>query len=637
MRPPASSDRLAAVASKAVVGLLPKSAQHTGIRQNACKRIRRDNCVTASAQKEAPDWDAERLVLRKRTLKPNQLETLRKFEEEVAIGTVLHSEDGVALVEGLNQDAPLGTVVSFVNHAQGILLWRRGDGICLVLLTGGLPVKAGESAIPQVKAILQVADADEGPKTKRSYNVARVPDGNALAGAVVDWQGRAMGTDSTPPQTSDWPLISPQMDIAQQEDVHEALYTGVKAVDVLTPLGRGQSLLVAGPKGAGKSSLVLDAILGQRDTGVRCIYAATKHTAEQVSELSDTLQRKGAMAHTTVIFAPPSSPPAQRFVVMCTAVALAERARSKGDHALVVLDDLTGMVDLWDSTSSWIGAARSGTAVVADGDKVQYEGMLISAAAAEGRRFFSSILQRSGKSHRKLGGGSLTLLGVVPGMPAAGQPKPRAAAIAQYTTLSDAQKAKLLAALERQVAAATPAAAPAHVPGMMPTEVVEELMSIADGQVVLHKDADATVGVDARLSISRIGSRAYPPALAALAPSIRLQLAQAVDAARFGSESQVLQEQQGVLTRFKAALTQLAGHPVPLEELVALLVALQRGAFQDVATEVLQMRLRIYVHFLRRTRAQELRSIAATQTLTDSEAAALSDAYQAVCQQFEWN
>lgn len=87
-------------------------------------------------------------------------------------------------------------------------------------------------------------------------------------------------------------------------------------------------------------------------------------------------------------------------------------------------------------------------------------------------RFFSSILQRSGKSHRKLGGGSLTLLGVVPGMPAAGQPKPRAANIAQYTTLSEAQKAKLLAALERQMAASAPAAAaPVRAPGMMPTEV----------------------------------------------------------------------------------------------------------------------------------------------------------------------
>lgn len=78
--------------------------------------------------------------------------------------------------------------------------------------------------------LLQVADADEGPKTKRSYNFAKIPDGNALAGAVVDWQGHVMGADSILPQTSDWPLISPQMDIAQQEDVHESLYTGVKVI-----------------------------------------------------------------------------------------------------------------------------------------------------------------------------------------------------------------------------------------------------------------------------------------------------------------------------------------------------------------------------------------------------------------------
>lgn len=88
MRPPASSDRLAPVTHKAVAGLLPRANQHTSSRQNACKRVCRERFATASAQKEAPDWDAERLVLRKRTLKPNQLETLRKFEEEVAIGTV---------------------------------------------------------------------------------------------------------------------------------------------------------------------------------------------------------------------------------------------------------------------------------------------------------------------------------------------------------------------------------------------------------------------------------------------------------------------------------------------------------------------------------------------------------------------
>ena len=274
-------------------------------------------------------------------------------------------------------------------------------------------------------------------------------------------------------------------------------------------------------------------------------------------------------------------------------------------------------------------------------------------------------------------------------------------------------------------------------------QVMEELMSIADGQVVLERAADATVGVDARLSISRIGSRAYPPALANLAPSIRLQLAQvwhrlmhahvhslcatcatsagqcraigcvcahltaacleqAVDAARFGPEGQVLREQQGFVNRFRAALTQLAGHPVPLEELVshcfhsnisiilgcqlprrngqrqvasspagmhqhcndtplplrrcifgcelqlesepahslyvqvALLVALQHGAFRGVATEVLQMRLRIYVQYLRRTRPQELRTIAATQAVSDSGIAALSEAYHALCHQFEW-
>ncbi|KAK9915373.1 hypothetical protein WJX75_008150 [Coccomyxa subellipsoidea] len=580
-------------------------------------------------------------LFRKRLQKPNQLETMRKIVEEVDIGKVLLVGDGFAVIQGLNNDAPVGCSLKFVSGASGVLLWRRSDNICLALLLGGTEtIEVGEGVECRIRAILQVVDEQQGPTTKREYDVAKVPVGEELAREVVDFLGRAPGTQVQLGTSAFAPLLAEQPDMESREQIAEALVTGVKALDVLTPLGRGQALLVTGVRHTGKTALVLDAILGQYRSGVRCIYAAIGQSMEEVSNTVALLKRKDAMAYTTVVAAPEGASLGERYAAISSAVAIGELVRDRGGHSLVIIDDLACMVEVWESITKAL--ATLGPVADVEGNKledsmdeeqlVEYEGMLVAASAAQRRRFFSSLIQRAAKLHKRLGSGSLTLLPVLAGAPARGE-GPRPPDAAQYKHLSEAQRAKLQAALE----AARKDQLSAQQEGCVRTEVVEEFMSIADGQVVLQREAGSgRVSVDPQASVSRIGSRAYPPALADLAVQLRFELAQAVDAARFGHDpdAAAVRQQACFAEQARAALAQTPGHPVPLEEQVAILYALQSGFFQDVSPSSVPLRQSIFIQSLRRSNPGVLRDIAATQQLTDDARAALGHALEEISAAF---
>lgn len=531
-------------------------------------------------------WEEEMSIFKKRSLKPSQLASLRTFEASSATeGSVKAVSSSIAVVEGLNNDAEVGTSLRFsprdgegAASVSGVLLWRRDDNTVFALVTGDKHgVSVGDVVECEFSGILQVADEESGPRTKRKYKVAQVPVGEGLVGKVVEFGQREVGMDAMRP------LFCAPPNMEDRESIDSPLLTQVKAIDIITPLGKGQALQVSGLQGSGKTPLCVQALMGQKDTGVRCVYAAVGCSAGQLAETVRELERTGCMAYTTVVAATDACSVGEQYAAICYAASIAERVRDEGGDSLVVFNTVEALVGLWERMMDVSLGDASGDATDATEELVEYEGMLISAQAAQRRIFFSSLIQRCARMHKRLKGGSMTGLFVVPGSPAQGRKPQMADKIAQYKHLSDAQKSKLLKALEQQAAAEQTD---------YNTEVVEEFMSMADGQLVLEHTRDGTTGgpkVDARLSVSRIGSRAYAPALADLASLVRFELAQANDAQRFAiSNASTDPMARKALKRAEAvtaALPQAEGTTCPLEHQVIQLLAVQQGLLDNVALE----------------------------------------------------
>ena len=572
-----------------------------------------------------------------------------------------------------------------------MILWRRSDNLVFSLLLGGSTlVNIGDGVECVVRGILQVVDETEGPSTKREYQLTSVPVGRGLIGHVVDFLGRPLSIDSSstsstvvqenspsiPLGTDAYlPLLNAQPDMESREQIAEPLVTGVKALDVLTPLGRGQALQVSGNQGSGKTQLCIDAVIGQAGGGVRCVYAAVGCSPDQLAGTVAQLRAHGCMDYTTVVAATADRALGEQYAAMLTACSIAEAVRDEGGHALVVLNDVSVMVRMWEmitvamadlgpvatevqaaevaelAEAAQDAAAEAGVLDVANSEKkqqqqqqedddeeeeeemVEYEGMLVSVAAAQRRRFFSSLVQRCAKMHRRLRGGSLSALLVVPGSPATGNIRKAKEKILKYHHLSEEQKEKLLRALEAQESTSTttggggeqkkPKGGPkGPVPEELRTEVVEEFMSIADGQIVLRNQRDPVTGgvsVDPQLSVSRIGSRAYPPALSELAPQVRFELAQAEDAKKFAADAGAGGAGQKALQRaavIAAALPQPQRTVCPLEIQVVHLLALKTGLLDDVPVDQVYGRLRGLTERVEARGGGALQEVRTTQRLT---------------------
>jgi F0F1-type ATP synthase alpha subunit len=532
-------------------------------------------------------WTQELSIFKARKNKPSQLASLRNYQAaSVSKGNVVAVRSSIAVVEGLNNDAEVGTSLKFgTGDVTGVLLWRRDDNTVFALVNDDDRVAVGEVVECAFSGILQVADEEAGPQTKRKYKVACVPVGDALVGKVVNFCGIPYAEANAGPVGTDvlYPLLNATPNMEDRESIDSPLLTQVKAIDIITPLGKGQALQVSGIQGSGKTQLCIQTVMGQRGTGVRCVYAAVGCSKEQVAETIRALERSGCMAYTTVIVATEDRGLGEQYAAICYAASLAERVRDEGGDSLVVFNTVEALVKLWESITKSIQVDLN-VAEGGDGGEelVEYEGMMISAQAAQRRIFFSSLIQRTARMHKRLKGGSLTGLFVVPGSPAQGRKPQMVDKVAHYKHLTEAQKAKLLKALEHQEASEQ------HD---LNTEIVEEFMSMADGQVVLEHARDAATGgpkVDARLSVSRIGSRAYAPALADLASLVRFELAQANDAQLFAANAGTDPMARKALKRAEAVtavLPQRPGTVCPLEHQVIQLLAVQQGILDNVPLE----------------------------------------------------
>jgi F-type H+-transporting ATPase subunit alpha len=426
-------------------------------------------------------------------------------------GTVMQVGDGVAVVRGL-RGVGSQEVVRFECGVPGIAFNLLDDAVgCLIL--------GPEDRI------------QEGSTVQRTGEALGVPVGAGLIGRVVNALGQAM--DGGGPIRCDRlrsiEALSPG--VVQRLPVTESLHSGIKIIDALVPLGRGQRELVLGDRKIGKSTIALDVILSQKDSDVTCVYAAIGQKASAIAGVVDLLQQRGAMDYTVVVAALSSDSPGFRYVVPYAACAIAEEFMRSGQHALVVYDDLSKHAVTYREISALLKRP-------------------IGREAYPGDIFYvhSRLLERAARLREDLGGGSLTAIPIV------------------ETLAGD-------------------------ISALIPTNTI----SICDGQIFLDTalfNEGSRPAMDVGLSVSRVGGMAQTPAMRKVAGRLRIDLAQYHEMARFVKfgaevdEATLQQLKRG--EREIELLKQDAHQPLPVEKEIVTLYAAVNGFTDDIPVEQLR-------------------------------------------------
>jgi len=512
---------------------------------------------------------------------------------------------GVCVLEGMRSAAPAGAILTFESGTRAVLLSHREPK------TFGLMYDVDSSGRKVIRdAANAVAPGERCEASKVEFMLG--PSAGSTLGKVVDALGEIVGSNvAMVTGTADSSRIMREPpSVEDRKPITTPLVTGIKAVDLLAPVGRGQCMLVSGEPGTGLSELGLTSIAAQKNTGVRCVYAALGAQASRVNEVTKRLEADGAMAHTTIVTCNTNASEGERYAATCTAFAIAEGARATGQDVLLVLDDFTGLVNFTTDMSRMAPQLN-----VPEGTQEQmeeYEGMLISASLAERRRFLGMTLQRIARLNDKLKGGSITLMGVmyhpkgaykktfksgVEGAGAGGAVLPSSVdSIAGFADMPPAIQEKLRKALEAKAAAA---AAKTASEGELPESkfvqsrpMVEEFMSITDGQVFVDSyDPQEGWIISAKDSVSRIGAPgAAGPFRSLNFLQLRLDLMQSDDMGTFGCAGD---EKIKLRTRSEAIrgfLKQKQGDVSTLAEQTIGLFAIQKGYTKNkTADEVEQL------------------------------------------------
>ena len=424
------------------------------------------------------------------------------------VGSVLSVGDGIARAYGLGKVA-LGELVEFSNGTKGIALNLEEDNVGIVVMgdTTGIV---------------------EGDTVKRTGQIAQVPVGDALVGRVVDALGNPIDGlgDINATETRRIEIKAPG--IVGRKSVHEPMQTGLKAIDSMTPVGRGQRELIIGDKKTGKTTVALDTIINQKGNGVICIYVAIGQKRSSVVQVVERLKEHGAMDHTIVVAATASEPDPMSFLAPYTGCAMGEYFMLNGKHALVIYDDLSKHAVAYRSVSLLLRRPPGREAYPGD---VFY--------------LHSRLLERAAKLSDELGGGSLTALPVIE-------------------------------TLEGDVSA------------YVPTNVI----SITDGQIFLEADlfnSGIRPAVNVGLSVSRVGGAAQVKSMKKIAGTLRLDLAQYREKqafAQFGSDlDAATRAQLAKGARLVEILKQGQNVPMPVELQVLSIFAVANGFTDTLAVE----------------------------------------------------
>ena len=457
------------------------------------------------------------------------------------VGTVIEIGDGIAHIHGLTK-AMAGELLDFGNDVYGLALNLDQDDVGAVILGGDTEIK-------------------EGATVKRTKKIMQVPVGENMVGRVVDALGRPIDGKG-PIQAAEHRAVEfPAPGIADRKSVHEPLQTGLKAIDGLVPIGRGQRELIIGDRGTGKTAIAVDTILNQKGQNCICVYVAVGQKASTVARVVKTLEDAGAMEYSIVVAATAADSAPLQYLAPYAGVAMAEYFMYKGGHALCVYDDLTKHAAAYRAMSLLLRRPPGREAYPGD---VFY--------------LHSRLLERAAKLSDELGAGSITALPVI------------------ETLAGD-------------------------LSAYIPTNVI----SITDGQIMLETDAfysGIRPAINVGLSVSRVGGSAQIKAMKQVAGTLRLDLAQYRELAafaQFGSDlDKATKEQLDRGARMVETLKQPQYTPLAVEDQVLVLFTAVRGFLADIPVEKVVKFQEDFIKFMHANHADIGKKIAEQKKLDDA-------------------
>ena len=434
----------------------------------------------------------------------SKIESYTKNIDISEVGVVLSVGDNVAKIYGI-KNAMIGEMLEFSPDVYGYVLNLEEDNAGVVILGEEFLVK-------------------EGDIVKRTGNIAEVPVGMGVIGRVLDGLGRPID-GKNPVKADKYSAIEKKAPgIVQRKKVNEPLYTGIKVIDALIPIGRGQRELIIGDRQTGKTAIAIDTILNQKGSGVYCIYVAVGQKQSSISFIYDRLTSAGAMEYTTIIAANASDPAALQYFAPYTGATMGEYFRDNGMHCLIIYDDLSKHAVAYRELSLLLRRPPGREAYPGD---VFY--------------LHSRLLERAAKLNDAHGGGSLTALPII---------ETQAGDVSAY----------------------------------IPTNVI----SITDGQIFLETDlfyAGVRPAVNAGLSVSRVGGDAQIKAMKQVSGGLRLSLAQYRELAafsQFGADLDKTTQEMLARGRMMSELLKQAQYdPMPVEKEVVILFAANGGYLHE--------------------------------------------------------
>jgi F-type H+-transporting ATPase subunit alpha len=439
-------------------------------------------------------------------------EQIKDFEKQLEVretGVVLSTGDGIARIYGLDKVAA-GELVEFPGGERGVALNLEEDNVGVAIMGEQQHIK-------------------EGDEVRRTGRIAEVPVGDALLGRVVDGLGMPVDGKGELRGVETRRIEVKAPGIVARQPVKEPLQTGIKAIDAMIPIGRGQRELIIGDRQTGKTAVAIDTIINQRGGDVQCIYVAIGQKQSTVAQVVDKLTKHGAMDYTTVVVASASDPAPLQFIAPYTGCTMGEYFRDSGRHALVIYDDLSKQAAAYRQLSLLLRRPPGREAYPGD---VFY--------------LHSRLLERAAKMSDKNGGGSLTALPII---------ETQAGDVSAY----------------------------------IPTNVI----SITDGQIFLETDlffSGVRPAVNVGISVSRVGGNAQIKAMRKVAGPLRLELAQFREMAafaQFGSDlDEATKRQLDRGERLVEVMKQGQYAPIPVEKQVAVIYAATNGYLDTLPVSV---------------------------------------------------
>jgi F-type H+-transporting ATPase subunit alpha len=489
---------------------------------------------------------------------------IENYDKKVAImetGTVLTVGDGIARVYGLD-NAMAGELLEFPHDVMGIILNLEEDNVGVALLGHDTLIK-------------------EGDLVKRTKRIAQVPVGEAVIGRVVNALGIPIDGGSPIESSESRKVEIKAPGIIKRQPVHQPLQTGLKAIDSMIPIGRGQRELIIGDRQTGKTALAIDTIINQKGGDVKCIYVAVGQKQSTVAQVVQKLKEQGAMEYTTVVTSGASESAPMQFLAPYSGVTMGEYFRDKGEHALLIYDDLSKHAVAYRQLSLLLRRPPGREAYPGD---VFY--------------LHSRLLERAAKMNEKTdGGGSLTALPII---------ETQAGDVSAY----------------------------------IPTNVI----SITDGQIFLEGEmfySGQRPAVNAGISVSRVGGNAQIKAMKKVGGKLRLELAQYRELAafaQFGSDlDKSTQRQLNRGMRMTEILKQDQYVPMPVDQQITIIFAGANGFLDDIPVDQVRAYEKEMLDWMDKHHPEYLREILEKKDISGKLEESLSSALKSFNKEFAAN